>query len=284
MITIPVGKALGQADLTLIVRDAQGAPTTPHSINYSIFAMNPDGSKVPVSEPRKRPTLGTLPGLYYVDMTMPTSWADGHYTLVWYVLDTPEAHESSIYEEFAVLHLRPEAGSMDAPSVLLAKRLMTTEKVAETIMQVRELLSDTNPDRNYHFRPPTAAKTVAGYTTRVGFIWTDETIMRLLKLSLAQINTANPKALYGMTLDTMDENWAQAAALGAASKCLNAEAARWISDEFGYSLNGVSLDLEKSGKYQGLAAAYQQEFQQWLVPLTANRPKSVGLRQNPWLR
>ena len=91
--------------------------------------------------------------------------------------------------------------------------------------------------------------------------------------------------LYSYTVDTLpDDNWSQCAALGAAAKCLTAESARWIADEFGYSLNGVSLDLEKSGKYQGLGQQYNEEFKQWMVPLTATRAHSVGLRQLPFLR
>ena len=283
MIVLPVGKTLGPGDLTLMVRDENNLPATPVSLNYTIFRLEEGGTQSLASEPMKVP-LQQEQGLYYVAMTIPSSWAEGTYKIVWNLQQTASAPEVTVTEDFSVLVLRPEAGSIEAPSVLMAKRLRTTEKVAEIIMQVRTLLSDTNPDRNYHFRPPTAGKVVAGYTTRVGFIWEDETILRLLKLTVAQINTANPKNIYSFTVETIDENWAQAAALGAAAKCLTSEAARWIADEFGYSLNGVSLDLEKSAKYQGLGQQYSEEFKEWMVPLTANRPTSRGLRQNKWLR
>jgi hypothetical protein len=45
---------------------------------------------------------------------------------------------------------------------------VTGKYYAQAIRVVRELLSDTNPDRNYHFRPPTPGRVVANYTTRVG--------------------------------------------------------------------------------------------------------------------
>ena len=45
---------------------------------------------------------------------------------------------------------------------------VTGKYYAQAIRVVRELLSDTNPDRNYHFRPPTSGRVVANYTTRVG--------------------------------------------------------------------------------------------------------------------
>ena len=284
MRTLIVGKTLDPGDLSLVVRDEANIPVTPASLNYTIFATGPGGSSVLVSDPKRIPKTQEV-GLYYVDMTIPTSWVEGAYRIVWGLQQTVDTPEISIVEEFAVLALRPGVGGMEAPSVLMAKRLNVSTKTADLVMSVRELLSDTNPDRNYHFRPPTPQKTLAGFTTRVGFIWTDETILRFLKLCVAQINTANTKTLYSYTVDTLpDDNWSQCAALGAAAKCLTAESARWIADEFGYSLNGVSLDLEKSGKYQGLGQQYNEEFKQWMVPLTATRAHSVGLRQLPFLR
>ena len=284
MITLPVGKTLGPGDLTLMVRDESNIPVTPVSLNYTIFGLDPRGNQVLISDPRLTPTLQEQ-GLYYVAMTIPTSWGEGSFRIVWHLQQTADTPEVSIIEDFAVVALKPGVGSLEAPSVLMATRLKCSAKTADLIMSVRELLSDTNPDRNYHFRPPTPGKTLAGFTTRVGFIWTDETILRFLKLCVAQVNTANPKNYYSFTVDNLqDDNWAQCVALGAAAKCLTAEAARWIADEFGYSLNGVSLDLEKSTKYQGLGQQYNEEFKEWMVPLTANRPKSVGLRQMSFLR
>ena len=283
MLVLPVGKTLGPGDLTLMVRDERNQPATPVSINYSLFKVERDGAQVLVAEPMQAPAQQEL-GLYYVAMTVPSSWAEGVYRIVWAMQQTAAAPEVTVVEDFSVMMLRPETSSIEAPSVLIARRLNVTEKVAEIIMQVRKLLRDDNPDRNYNFRPPTSGRVVAGYTTRVGFIWEDETILRMLKLVVAQINTSNPRAVYDYNLEGLDENWAQCAALGAAAKCLTAEAARWIADEFGYSLNGVSLDLEKSTKYQGLGQQYAEEFKEWMVPLTANKPTSRGLRQMKWLR
>lgn len=284
MVVLPAGKTLAPGDLSLMVRDSSNSPVVPASLTYTIFAKDRDGNTSLISQPKLQPMLQEV-GLYYVAMTLPTSWADGEYQLVWYLQQSVGEPEVQIIEDFSILAVKPGTNSLEAPSVLMAQKLQTTQKVADLVMSVRELLSDTNPDRNYHFRPPTAAKTVAGYTTRVGYIWTDQTILRFLKLCIAQINTANPKALYSYTVENIpDDNWGQACALGAAAKCLTAEAARWIADEFGYSLNGVSLDLEKSSKYQGLGEQYNSEFKEWMVPLTANRPHSVGLRQMKFLR
>ena len=284
MFTLPVGKTLGPGDLTLMVRDEQGVPVVPLALTYTIMAKDEMGNKILVSDPRKTPVLQET-GLYYAAFTIPSSWGDGAYQIVWHLQQTADVPEISILEDFAIMTLRPGTGGMEAPSVLMAQRLKISQKAADLIWSVRELLSDTNPDRNYHFRPPNRAKTVAGYTSRVGFIWEDPTILRFLKLCIAQINTANPKAIYSYTVDTIpDDNWGQCAALGAAAKCLTAEAARWVADEFEYSLNGVSLSLEKGAKYQSLGQQFNEEFKEWMVPLTANRPASRGMRQMSFLR
>jgi hypothetical protein len=266
-----------------MVRDEANNPVIPAALTYTIFFVDRDDNKVLISTPNQVPS-STGPGYYYVNTTLPTSWVEGGYRLVWNLQQTSDVPVVSITEDFAIVALPTISAGAEAPSMLVAKRLSITLRSAEMIVSVRELLSDTNPDRNYHFRPPTATKIVAGYTTRVGYIWTDETILRFLKLAIAQINTGNVKNLYSFRLETIPEDWGQAAALGAAGKCLSAEAARWIADEFGFSLNGVNLDLDKSSKYSGLSEQYAAEFKEWIPVLTANRPKSVGLRQMKFLR
>lgn len=280
MIALAQGKQLGPGDLALTVRDEMGAPFAPASISYSIFSVQ-NGVEALASQPNLTPASNGT-GLYHISMTIPTLW-NGPYKLVWYVSRNPGDPINTIYEDFQIVPFNPITNSAEAMSVFLALRPGMDAHTAELVMNVRELLSDTNPDRNYHFRPPTAGKTVAGYTSRVGFIWDDSTIVRMIKLSIAQLNTFNPMNVFSYTIDSAPNDWAEAACLGAAAKCLTAEAARWVAEEFGYSLNGVSLDLNKSQNYLSLGSAYSAEFQQWAPMITANRPASVGLRQSRWL-
>jgi len=179
--------------------------------------------------------------------------------------------------------VNPLTSSFDAPSVLLTSKPGLNNKVINLIMMVRELLSDENPDRNYHFLPPTPGQVVAGFNQRVGFLWNDATIIRMLRLNIQKLNTWNPMNLDSYTLESAPEAWGSAAALGAAASCLGKEAARWTAEEFAYSLNGVSLDLHKASEYQSIAQSYQQEFSEWAPLLTANRPCSSGLRQQRWI-
>jgi hypothetical protein len=306
MVTLTNGKTLQAGDLDICVRGADGSMIDPAAITYSIFqidkqipvrptlaysydqmqpdklsshSVNPESTLV--YGPMQVPTRSSQ-GCYYVPITVPTTW-HGVFRLVWYLTQYAGGQQNMVHEEFAVENVDPTSMSFEAPSVQMAKAPRTTHKYTKAIMYVRELLSDDNPDRNYHFRPPTPSKVVAGYTTRVGYIWTDQTIIRMLEMSIQDLNTWNPMNLTAYTLDTLPLNWSSAAATGAAAKCLNREGARWAADEFSFSLNGVSLDINKAALYQGMGAQYRAEFSEMAPLVTANRPGSVGLRQQRWL-
>jgi hypothetical protein len=105
----------------------------------------------------------------------------------------------------------------------------------------------------------------------------------MLEIAISKLNWYNTKNIYNFTLDTVPADWGRIAALSAASLCLSAEGARWAADQFGYSLNGVSLDINKADLYRGLADSYKAEFTEMAPLLTANRPYSAGLRQQRWL-
>ena len=212
------------------------------------------------------------------------------YKIVWQLQEfAGSCPQSFVHMDFIVQTIDPVDPAFEAPSMIIGKALSiasaqtTPTMFAQAIRVVRELLSDTNPDRNYHFRPPTPGKVVANYTTRVGFIWLDSTILINLAVSISMLNLFNPMNIYNWTLDTIPRDWGNIAALEAASLCLSGESARWAADEFSYSLNGVSLDINKSALYQSLSQTYQQQFNTLAPLVTANRPFSAGLRQQRWL-
>ena len=281
MITLCPNKMLGPGDLSLLVRDSNGALIDPSSITYSIFSEESNGNQVLVTPPQSVPSRSSQ-GAYFINITVPTIW-NGKYELKWYLKQYPESPIDTVSDEFIVQPVDPATGSYEAPSTVIAAKPAVNSKYAPAIMIVRELLFDTNPDRNYHFRPPTPGKIVAGFTARVGFIWTDATILRMLKLAISELNWYNPKNIYNFSIDNVPEDWGNVAALSAAGHCLSGEAARWAADQFSYSLNGVSLDVNKADLYRSLADQYNQEFHVMAPLLTANRPFSAGLRQQRWL-
>jgi hypothetical protein len=220
--------------------------------------------------------------VFHVGGTIPTNW-EGKFRLTWYLMQYPDSTEVQIHEDFEVVRIDPITTSFDAPSMLMTSKPGINRRVALAIVKVREHLSDTNPERDYHFRPPTEGRVVAGFNDRVGFIWTDRSIVASLRLAMAEANTWNPMNLTSYTVENAPKDWVEAIALGAAAKCLSKEAVRWSADGFSYSLNGVSLDLNKYAEYQSLANDYASEFKEWLPLLTANRPCVMGVRQQRWL-
>ncbi len=275
------GKALGTGDLSLLVRDSLNNILDPYHISYSIFQLDEQGAPTLVYGPKLAPARASV-GAYYINITVPATW-HGQFRLIWYLTQTQGLPENQVVEDFQIVFVNPASGSLEAQSTLVAPRPVTTSSRAPAIMAVRQMLFDTNPDRNYHFRPPTPGKVVAGYTSRVGFIWPDDLVLTMLQITISQLNYYNPKNIYSFTIDMIPDDWARIAAIGAASKCLLAESNRWAEEEFSYSLNGVSLDINKSSLYQSLGQTYDQMFSTMAPLVTANRPFSAGLRQQRWL-
>jgi hypothetical protein len=314
MIVLTQGQPTGVNDLSILVRDASGNLVDPVSITYTIYHIRdlvptkptvayeydlhqplnmeggpplpPEGSTL-ASPPQQVPVRVST-GTFYANFSIPTTWK-GIYKIVWTLVQYAGCPANYVHMDFTVQSVDPTDPAFEAPSMIIGKQLSiasaqtTPTMYAQAIRVVRELLSDTNPDRNYHFRPPTPGKVVSNYTTRVGFIWLDSTILVNLNTAISMLNLYNPMNIYNWTLDTIPRDWGNIAALEAASLCLSGESSRWAADEFAYSLNGVSLDLNKSALYQSLSQTYQQQFNTMAPLVTANRPFSAGLRQQRWL-
>jgi len=314
MLTVTQGQSLNAGNLAILVRDSQGNLLDPQNITYSIFQIS---QSIPVKPtqayeydlhqpqnmqggpplPTEGLTLVGMPnclpkrasqGAYFVSITIPTTWK-GVFRLTWYLQQYPTSPVDQVYEDFVVQSIDPADPAFEAPSMIIGNTLSIASAqnnpliYAKAIKTVRILLRDDNPDRNYHFRPPTPGRVVAGYTTRVGYIWMDQDILINLQISISKLNVWNPMNLTSWTLDTIPVDWGNCAAIGAAALCLLGESARWTADEFQYSLNGVSLDINKSSMYQTLGTTYDQQFTTLAPLLTANRPFSAGLRQQRWL-
>src|SRR5271157_3067843 len=210
MVILAAGKTLGHGDLSTLLRDGGGRMVDPYFITYDIFSINDKGDESLVTPPQSHPKRSSV-GSYHVPITIPSVWR-GRFKLVWHVQEFPDSGINQIFEEFRVENVEPAKSSFEAPSALVSPRQVVDKYTASIIMMVRVLLTDTEPDRNYHFRPPTPGKVVAGYTERVGYIWLDPTILRTLDIAIAKLNTWNPKNLTNFTLDTVPTDWGKAAA------------------------------------------------------------------------
>lgn len=138
-----------------------------------------------------------------------------------------------------------------------------------------------SPDRNYHFRPPTHEETVQQYNRVFGFVWEDEELVEYLINSLNMVSLSPPAVGFGSLDDmcTRAPAWSTVVLTGAAIYALQALMINWAQDEFSYSIGGISLDLEKSSKFDSIRSAFQSQFDAQLEKAKATVNVIRGLQQ-----
>lgn len=108
------------------------------------------------------------------------------------------------------------------------------------------------------FRPPSSEKFIQSQTQVFGYIWTDEELYEYLLMAVDDFNSAPPAT--GITLETMADNWRTLIAIRAAAFACMGAAMTWIVNEFNFSISGVSLDIDKSSKYESMKQNFESEW------------------------
>jgi hypothetical protein len=130
----------------------------------------------------------------------------------------------------------------------------------QLIYSLRIMLRDNNPDRNYRFAPPSSERFIQGMTQVFGFLWEDEELLEYLSWAVDDFNSRPP-----VTRITVEDlwgsfrRWRTAILQAAAGFACQAMTANWVLNEFSYSISGISLDIEKSSKYQALGEMFGGE-------------------------
>jgi len=143
------------------------------------------------------------------------------------------------------------------------------------------MLVSNSPDRNYHFRPPAHEETINQFNRVFGYIWEDEEMKEYLERSLDSISLAPPYTPFG-TLDNLATRypaWRTLLLTGAMIHAIQALRLNWIADEFSYSIGGVSLDIDKSSKYEGALSTAADQFDKQLEKAKATVNIVRGLQQ-----
>jgi len=143
------------------------------------------------------------------------------------------------------------------------------------------ICSHNSPDRNYHFRPPAHEETIGQFNRVFGYIWEDEELQEFIARSLDRISAAPPKT-YFATCDQLVQShpeWRTLLLNGAMMDALFALMVNWISDEFSYNIGGVSLDIERSSKYESAYNAMKDSFDTQLERAKATIKTVRGLQQ-----
>ena len=136
-------------------------------------------------------------------------------------------------------------------------------------VEQREYMYDLSVDDNENFvlttgilahnsfAPPEKAETIAGFTETRGYRWPDEQLYSHLLQARNYINLIPPDTDFD--LESYPAPWQSLLLLQAMSYALWDLSILWIGEEFNYDINGISLDLNRSDKYQSAAQALQDQ-------------------------
>jgi len=271
------GQQLGRNDLNIFLVNAANTPVNAAEISYALYDFT-TGQEVLVGVPIRSPVNPSV-GEYYASIIVPLDANLGDYRVRWTFREIIGGSVQQVVQEFSVID---KAGlSTSSASMITGSAINATTAELDLMGRLRILLRDNSPDRNYHFRPPTHEETIQQFSRVFGYIWEDIELQEYLLRSLDMISAAPPKTAFS-TIDQLvsyHPEWRTLLLTGGMLHALQALRINWISDEFSYSIGGVSLDLDKSSKYESAYQAAADQFDKQLekAKLTINVVK--GLQQ-----
>ena len=261
------GTTTGPSDLSITVRDINNSLIDPYQLFYAIYDYT-TGIEVLQGPPTNIPVRASV-GQYYAQVTIPADGNIGVWRIRWTIQETSTDPVYQSVQEFQVVgnSVIPVSFSGDANTDGL-------------IYSLRTFLRDNNPDRNYRFRPPSSEKFIQGQTQVFGFIWEDEELYEYLLWAVDDFNSRPPTTGINLAnLGSSERRWRTTILIRAAAFACMAIAMNWIADEFSYSISGISLDLEKSSKYQAIKDEFVAEYDKLVEANKLSIKIIKGLRQ-----
>lgn len=262
---------LTRADgLNIFLKKRDGTPKNAAVMSYDIYDFT-SGAEVLIPPTGRKPQNPAV-GEYCATFRVPPDANLGTYRIRWRFREYTDSKEAEILQEFAIVG--------DSNQIVTVPGITPIE--VDLVRGLRIMLRDANPDRNYHFVPPAGEESVSQFTRVFGHIWQDEELKEFLRVSLDSINSYAPQTFY----DTLDQlilqhrNWRTLLFTGAMVHAINAVALNWVADEFEYSIGGVSLNLEKSSKYQSMANDAQTRFTDMVTAAKETVKIIRGLKQS----
>jgi hypothetical protein len=246
---------LGRANgLSIFLKSKDGTPRNAAQIFYNVYDFT-TGVEV-LLPPADRIPVNPAVGEYYANFTIPIDANIGDYRIRWKMREYLTSPFANVVQEFCVI-------ANDVAPVALPG---ASNNESELVRSLRILLRDANPARNYHFQPPSGEEAVNQFNRVFGYIWEDPELLEFLKVALDVVNMYPPRTFYATIDQLIQQNagWRSLVLTGAMVYALQALSINWTAEEFGYSIGGVSLDLEKSSKYQSMADAIDTRFKDML--------------------
>ena len=264
------GQQLGRQGLDLYLTNSNGTPSNAAEISYAIYDFT-SGAEVLVGSPQRVPANPSV-GEYYASIIIPLDANLGCYRIRWTFREMVGSPIQRVVQEFNVIDQVTSQSLATVPY---------SPAVTDLIRRLRTLLRDNNPDRNYHFRPPTHEETIRQFNRVFGYIWLDDELEQYLEQSMNSISLYPPMTPF-QNLDQMAGQypaWKSLLLTGAMYWALNAVRINWIADEFDYSIGGISLSIDKASKYESAAASATEQFDKQIEKAKATVNYIRGLQQ-----
>jgi hypothetical protein len=220
MLELTRGSITETDDLDIEVLDGSNMPVDPFEITYALYDVT-TGSEVLIG-PLERSPVHVGVGQYYAHFQIPENVAYGLYRIRWSIIETAGDAAAVIMEEFSVVE----------PSQLQLQTFTAIE--LDMLRRLRIRLRDNNPDRNYHFRPPTSSGTVNQFNRVFAYIWEDEELLEYMDQAVLLINSYPPATGFRSVNDMVNSqrNWIPWVITGAMAFAAMALTFNWIADEF----------------------------------------------------
>lgn len=243
------GQEAVRGDLDIFLTNQQG-PTNAAEIAYALYFLDVGNVEVLIGSADRIPVNPAV-GEYFAAILIPLAATIGTYRIRWTMRELVNSPQTQTVMEFAVV---------GADNAVVMSPYSASEQ--EMISTLRILLRDNFPDRNYHFRPPEHEADIGAYNRVFGYIWEDTELLVYLKQAVDWWDMFPPSTHVG-TLDRLtaeNPTWRTAIQYGGMMFALMALAINWVSEEFDYSIGGVSLSLDKSSKYESLKSNAEGQF------------------------
>ncbi|OPZ37906.1 MAG: hypothetical protein BWY99_01764 [Synergistetes bacterium ADurb.BinA166] len=270
-VTFRRGQELGRADgMNLFLKKKDGTPKNAAVISYDLYDFT-TGVEV-LLPPSPRQPVNPAVGEYFASFIIHPDANIGKYRIRWTFQEFTGSPAARVVQEFAVV--------ADATQVITVPGITPVEY--DLVRGLRIALRDNNPARNYHFMPPAGEESVNQFTRVFGFIWEDYELLEFLRMSNDVINMHPPQTFYENLdmLISQHRNWRTLLLTGAMVHSITALVGNQIADEFSYSIGGVSLDIEKSSKYQSMASDAHARFTEWVTAAKETVKVIRGLQQS----
>jgi hypothetical protein len=216
----------------------------PEEVVFTVFDLVSDPPNEIVVGVPAHPATRLSAGHYYARFEIPKLAAFGDYKVVFnYAMRDQQGNILSQAVEMP-FNVVSEVAQPESPAVL---RLIDI---------LRKVLRDNNPDCYYRFAPPLKTGEIRGFTRETGHLWQNDELDTFLELASNEIK-ATPFGTAIGNYPSVGAKFEPAVIMTAAFYATFAEAVRWVSEEFQYDIDGVSLTIDRSSKFRDMADGFR---------------------------